>query len=109
MTNLMIHKTDSSKNLICFEEITTSIKVQLMKSSFLRAMKNLYYWRKDTYNTSFSLMLYTLINKADDTNKMKIFVGFPEETICYLLWYTNHEVTEKNFFDKWLKELNNGE
>jgi len=108
MTTLIIRKIESSKNLICFEELTTGMKAQLMKENMHRAMENLYYWRKDICATNFCSMLFNLLCKADDRNKMKIFVGFPEETICYLLWYTNREVSEATFFCKWLEELKNG-
>lgn len=108
MTTLMIHKTNSSKNLICFEELTTGLKAQLMKENVYKAMQNLYFWQKNSDLTNFSSMLYQLLCKADDSNKLKIFVGFPEETVCFLLWYTNREESEQKFFDSWLKELNNG-
>ena len=108
MTTLRIRKIDSSKSLITFEELTTGVKAQLMKESVHKAMQNLYYWRKDIGATNFTSMLFHFLSKADDKNKMKIFVGFPEEAICYLLWYTNREVSEATFFCKWFQELENG-
>ena len=108
MTYLQINKIDSSENLITFEEITTGVKAQVMRENMYKAMENLYYWRRDLSATNFSSMLYTLLCKADDRNKMKIFVGFPEETICFLLWYTKQGISEPTFFCKWLKELKYG-
>jgi len=108
MTFLRIQKIDESKSLITFEEITTGIKAQLMKEQVYKAMQNLQYWRKDINATNFTSMLYVLLSKADDRNKLKIFVGFPEEAVCWLLWYTNKEVSETTFFCKWLEELSNG-
>lgn len=102
MTTLRIEKLDESDNLISFQEITTGVKAQIMKDNFIQAIQRLYFWRKDICQTNFTSMLYILLNKADDRNKMKIFVGFPEETIAYLLWYTNKEVSEATFFCKWL-------
>lgn len=102
MTILRIKKIEESDNFITFKEIYTQTECQVERSKFVHAMKNLYYWRRDTFPSSFSDMLYQLLNKADDENKMKIFKGFPEATICYLLWYTNKDKSETTFFCTWL-------
>ena len=84
MTNLKIKKLEESKNLISFQEITTGIKVQVMREHFTEAVYNLKHWQDTINNPDFDSILYCLISKADDKNKLKFFVGFPEETIAYM-------------------------
>jgi len=102
MTDLRIKKLEESKNLISFEEITTGIKVQVMKDTFINAVNKLKYWRENLDTPGFDSILYYLISKADDRNKLKFFVGFPEETIAYILWYT--AINKKDFWGTWSKK-----
>ena len=43
-----------------------------------RARKELYFWIREPHNNNFSALLYTLISKADITNRYKLQKGFPE-------------------------------
>ena len=69
---------------------------------FINAVNKLKYWRENLDTPGFDSILYYLISKADDRNKLKFFVGFPEETIAYILWYT--AINKKDFWGTWSKK-----
>ena len=59
----------------------------LSKSYLLLAINEVKRWQYGGA-TNFTAKLIGLIAKADSSNKRKIFKGFPEEVIAYLMWYT---------------------
>ena len=102
MTFLKIIKTGETKNMLDFEELTSGMKICLMKSDFNRVLERFKNWRKDNYATNFTAQLFTLMCHADDMNKINFLKGFPTETTIFLLWYTS-KFGEEGF----LKEYSN--
>lgn len=114
MTALRIIEKGETKNMISFQECYSGLNVCLMKSEFILAFERFQIWRKNNFADNFASHVFRLLCKADDNNKLKIFVGFPAETSIYLLWYLSD--SEEKFFEKWSKveikepevELENG-
>ena len=71
MTVLRIVKTDETKNMIDFEELTSGIKICLMKSNFNLTLERFKFWRNNLTATNFTAQLFNLICHADDPNKIK--------------------------------------
>lgn len=89
MTFLKIIKTGETKNMLNFEELTSGIKICLMKSDFSKVLERFKNWRNDNFATNFTAQLFNLMCHADDVNKIKFLKGFPTETTIFLLWYTS--------------------
>ena len=74
-----------------------------------KAVKELYYWQ---YNkgegTNFHSILFTLFQKADPQNRMKLEKGFPEEATALALWYTAGKHGDQLFIDHGLMEDTSG-
>lgn len=85
MTTLRIVKKGETKDTYTYKELFSGISATVDIQSLKEANSKLHYWRKGA--SSFSAKLFDLLCKADDKNKLKIFIGFPEETIVFLLWY----------------------
>jgi len=96
---MFITKTCESLNLIEFEELMTSQKIEVEKKDFAKAVKELYNWQKNPSADNFYSILYLLICKADIQNSIRILIGFPEAMIAYTLWCQS-ESSEK-FFEEW--------
>lgn len=102
MTFLKIIKTGETKSMLDFEELTSGIKICLMKSDFSTVLERFKNWRKDNFATNFTAQLFNLMCHADDVNKIKFLKGFPTETIIFLLWYTS-----KSGEEEFLREYGN--
>lgn len=61
------------------------------------AINRLKYWRDG--GDSFTCQLYSLIQKADPANRMRIRKGFPTEVEVWNEWYCSP--TEESFFEKY--------
>jgi hypothetical protein len=94
----IIIKKDETKNFLNFEEVTTGLKICLIKSDFNKAIERFKRW-KDHDSTNFYHGLFNLMCHADDNNKLKFLVGFPAETTVYLLWQQTKDT--KEFLNIW--------
>lgn len=105
MTALKILANGETETTLHFFEAYSGVNICILKPDFFLAIERLKLWQKDNFADNFTSQLFRLLCKADDVNKLRILVGFPAETIVYLLWYTS-EGSDK-FFEKY-EELKNG-
>ena len=99
MTQLKIIKMQETKSMIDFSECYSGLNICLMKSNFNRAFNRFKIWRNNQFGTDFTSELFRLACHADDNNKYKLLVGFPDEMVVYLLWYKSE--SEEKFFEEW--------
>ena len=70
-------------------ESVGAIKVEqtITETELGKAVKELYYWQDNKgEGTNFHSLLYTLFQKADSENRIKLGVGFPNEHYALHLW-----------------------
>ena len=100
--NPKIQLIDKTKNFIDFIEIESGVKFCLNREDFEKALNSFKRWMIDNGGTNFYSKLYSLMAQADYQNIRKILMGFPAETIVYLLWYNSE--SEEKFLEEWDKE-----
>lgn len=67
------------------------------KTELLEAIQDLYYWQYPKYTDNFTSLLYSLFEKADRDNSLKLQKGFPAQAIAYNLWHTS--INQDVFFE----------
>lgn len=108
ITEITVTKMFLSKNFV--ECIVDGKICNLDRSHLNWAIKEVERWQYGN-TTNFTSKLFELLSKADNLNKRKIFMGFPEETIAYLMWYTKvgfgkRYNEDREFFESMDKVLN---
>lgn len=103
MTELRIIKTNETKSMIDFQECYSGLNICLMKSNLIIAYQLFKNWLNNQYADNFHSELFRLACHADDHNKYRLLVGFPEEMVVYLLWYTSKN--QDDFF-KFFENIN---